>query len=281
MHTIQTTDLIRYRRFLEEQEKSGATVEKYCRNVERFRWWLPEGAGVEKSTVIRYKAGLMQQLSPAGVNTHLAALNGFFRFMQWEDCIVKPLQIQRQIFSPPEKEITREEYMRLVEAAREKSDNRLFLLLQLMASTGIRVSEIPHVTVEALRQGVVEIRLKGKIRTILLSSSICQQLEDYRVMNGIDSGPVFRSRYGNTMSRKDIWAQMKRLCRKAGVEESKVFPHNLRHLFARSFYREQKDIAKLADILGHSSLETTRVYLVSSGQEHRRILEQMHLTYEK
>lgn len=249
MKKIQPSDLEAYRCNLCEQERSTATIEKYCRNVKRFRRWLPEGAGVEKSTVIRYKAGLMQQLSPAGVNAHLAALNSFFRFAGWQDCIAKPLQIQRQVFSPPEKEITREEYMRLLEAAREKSDNRLFLLLQLMASTGIRVSEIPHVTVESLQQGMVRIRLKGKVRTILMPSAICTQLERYRLSAGIVSGPIFRSTNGNALDRKNIWAQMKRLCRKAEVPESKVYPHNLRHLFARSFYREQSDIVKLADIL--------------------------------
>lgn len=277
MNQICENDILAYRQYLAQQERSSATIEKYCRSLRLFRTWLPEDGRVEKGAVIRYKEQLAQRFAPAGVNATLAALNGFFRFSGWLDCVVKPLHIQRRVFSSADKELSREEYKRLVTAARQKKDTRLALLLQLMASTGIRVSEIRYVTAEAVREKSICIRLKGKVRTILLPEQLCKRLETYRKERNICSGPLFLTRTGRAMDRREIWAQMKGLCRSAGVSESKVFPHNLRHLFARSFYAEQKDIAKLADLLGHSNLETTRIYLLSSGQEHRRILDRLCL----
>lgn len=277
MNQMQREDIQAFRQYLAEQERSAATIEKYCGALERFYNWLPEEKSVEKAAVIRYKEFLAERYAPAGVNTALAALNGFFRFLGWMECVVKPLHIQRRVFSSVDRELSREEYRRLVRAAQEKNDTRLALLLQLMASTGIRVSEIPYVTAEAVERKMICIRLKGKVRTILLPDQLCKLLRKYQTERQIGSGSLFLTRTGRTMDRKEIWAQMKRLCRRAGVSEKKVFPHNLRHLFARSFYAQQKDIAKLADLLGHSNIETTRIYLLSSGQEHRQILDRLQL----
>lgn len=277
MKQMEKNSIQVFMQYLAEQERSGATIEKYQRALERFYDWLPEEKGVEKANVIRYKEQLTQRFAPAGVNTTLAALNGFFRFMNWLDCVVKPLHIQRRVFASADKEISREEYQRLVNAANQKKDTRMALLLQLMASTGIRVSEIRYVTAEAVEKKSICIHLKGKIRTILLPNKLCSSLRKYQREKNIRSGPLFLARTGRTMDRKEIWAQMKRLCRVAGVSEKKVFPHNLRHLFARCFYAQQKDVAKLADLLGHSSIETTRIYLLSSGQEHREILDRLCL----
>ena len=277
MHKMEHESIQKFKEYLVEQERSAATVEKYGHALERFCQHLSAGSGVDKVRVIQYKELLAQQFAPASVNATLAALNGFFRFVGWPDCVVKPLHIQRRVFVSADKELSREEYKRLVAAAQQKSDTRLALLLQLMASTGIRVSEIPYVTAEAVAEKVIRIRLKGKIRTILLPDKLCSQLKQYQKEKQITAGPLFLTRSGHVMSRKEVWAQMKRLCRSAGVPDSKVFPHNLRHLFARSFYAEQQDIVKLADLLGHSNIETTRIYLLSSGQEHRQILERLCL----
>ena len=277
MHQLTITDIQSYAEYLHTQERSPATIQKYRRSLERFYFWLPESKNVDKPTVITYKEMLSESHAPAGVNTILAALNGFFRWQNWQDCVVKPLHIQRKVFSAPETELTKEEYFRLVETARRKQDTRLELLLQLMASTGIRVSEIRYVTVESLNQNRVQIQLKGKIRTILLPGKLCHKLRKYQRQQKIISGPIFVTRDGKPIDRRKIWAQMKQLCSEAGVPKSKVFPHNLRHLFARTFYKSQQDIAKLADVLGHSSIETTRIYLLSSGMEHQKILDSLHL----
>lgn len=277
MRQIQKTDIQAFLKYLEEQERSRATIEKYGCVLERFYLWLPEEKAVDKVIVIRYKEMLAEKLAPATVNAVLAAINGLFRFLGWQDCVVKPLHIQKRVFSTADKELTRVEYQRLVYTAEKKNDTRLSLLLQLMASTGIRVSEIQYVTVEAVERKSVNIRLKGKIRTILLPGKLCCMLKRYQNKQKILEGPLFLTRTGRIMDRKEIWMQMKKLCDEAGIAKEKVFPHNLRHLFARSFYTQERDIAKLADLLGHSSIETTRIYLLSSGQEHRQILESLCL----
>ena len=277
MHQFHLSDIQKFGSWLQQQERANATVQKYQQCLERFYLWLPEGKLVDKTAVIAYKAFLLEHHAPAGVNTILAALNGFFRFQGWQDCNVKALRIQRRVFSDPEGELSKEEYFRLVKAARSRKDTRLTLLLLLMASTGIRVSEIRYVTAEAIAQGSAQIQLKGKIRTILLPEQLCCYLREFQTQQNIRTGPLFLSENGKPMDRRKIWLSMKRLCNIAGVPESKVYPHNLRHLFARVFYGSQKDIVKLADVLGHSSIETTRIYLVSSGNEHRRILEDLQL----
>lgn len=269
--------LERYTEHLREQERSAATVEKYTRALRTFYLWLQPEKEVTRETVMDYKHALPERRSPGGVNVELAALNGFFRFLGWNEFCLKPLRIQRKAFSDRSRELSRDEYERLVATAEERNDHRLSLLLQTMAATGIRVSEVTFITVEAVQTGKTEISLKGKIRTILLPGKLCRKLRKYVSRIGITNGPVFRTRTGRALGRKEIWAQMKALCAAAGVEPGKVFPHNLRHLFARVFYAAQKDIAKLADLLGHSSIETTRIYLLSSGTEHQRALDSLRL----
>ena len=224
-----------------------------------------------------WKEYLVAQYRPGTVNTMLVSLNRFFGFLGWHDCQVKTLRIQRRLFREESKELTREEYARLVSAAQSSGRERLVLLLETICSTGIRVSEVKYITVEALKLGKAEISLKGKIRTILLPNKLCRKLLKYAKKQKTVSGEVFLTRNGTGMSRKQIWAEMKSICAKAKVAASKVFPHNLRHLFARVFYKACHDVAKLADVLGHSSMETTRIYLISTGVEHAHTLERLRL----
>ena len=225
-----------------------------------------------------WKAHLVQQRqAPSTINTALAALNGLFRFLGWEDCRAKFLKVQRRIFRAPERELTRAEYARLLAAAKNSGDARLALLMESICATGIRVSEVKYLTVEAAQCGRAEIALKGKIRTILLPAKLCRKLLKYAKKQKIAHGEIFLTTGGKGMDRRQIWSAMKRLCRKAGVAPSKVFPHNLRHLFATAYYRVYRDIVKLADMLGHSSIETTRIYLVESGAEHQRQLDRLGL----
>lgn len=258
-------------------ERESATIEKYLREVELFTAWLDEQP-VTKEVVIKWKAHLTTSgYQPGTVNGKLSALNKFFSFMGWDDCLVKYLRIQRRVFCNPHKELSKEEYLRLLEAARDIGKERLALLIETICATGIRVSEARYITVEAADAGQVEITLKGKIRTILLPGKLCRKLVKYARKKKIASGEIFLTRSGRSLSRRQIWAEMKSLCIKAGVEQSKVFPHNLRHLFARTFYCACKDVVKLADILGHSSIETTRIYLIATGKEHARQLDRLGL----
>lgn len=262
---------------MRENERESATIQKYRHTLLTFYAWLPAEKTVAKETVRLYKSELTDQRAPAGVNTVLAALNGFFRYIGWEECRVKLLRIQRRVFAAQEKELSHRDYKRLVTAAKRRKNERLALLLQLMAATGMRVSEIAYITRERAFAGKIEISLKGKVRTILLPGKLRRALLQYAKQQKIKSGALFRTRTGRPLNRKEIWAQMKRLCTHAEVDPQKVFPHNLRHLFARTFYQAQKDIAKLADLLGHSSVETTRIYLLSSGKEHLAALNQLNL----
>ena len=262
---------------LSEDEHSQATLEKYSHALRQFRAWLPENGKVTKMAVVAYKNELTERYAPASVNGVLSALNGLFKFMEWQECRVKPLHIQRRVFSSREKELSRAEYERLVAAAEKRGSERLSLLFQLLGSTGLRVSEVHAITLDAVRRGKAEIRMKGKVRAILLPAKLCRKLLKYARRQKIASGEIFLARSGRPLNRKEIWAQMKHICRAAQVDPQKVFPHNLRHLFARVFYAAQKDIAKLADLLGHSSIETTRIYLLSSGEEHQHALDQLRM----
>lgn len=260
---------------LQNEERAGATIEKYMRDVREFAVWLNGGA-VNKEAALTWRERLLEAgRSPATVNAKLAALNNLFRFLSWDDCCVKFLKIQRQVFREQSKELTREDFKRLLDIARDLGRERLALLMETICATGIRVSEVPYITVEAAGRGRAEVRLKGKNRPILLPQKLCRKLLKYAKRHKITSGSIFVTGGGNTISRKQVWREMKSLCERAGVEASKVFPHNLRHLFATLFYRVCKDIVKLADVLGHSSIETTRIYLVSTGAEHARWLEKL------
>lgn len=273
---ITEETLAAFARQLGEEERSPATLEKYLREVRQFAAFLG-GREVTRELAAAWREELSARQSPATVNGKLTALDRLLAFLGWEDCRVKHLRVQRQLFRDSARELSREEYARLVETARHLGRGRLSLLMETICATGIRVSEVRYITAEAVREGRTEIALKGKIRTILLPGKLCRKLEKYARQKKITSGELFLTRSGRPMSRKQIWAEMKGVCRAAGVAPSKVFPHNLRHLFARCFYRVSRDVAKLADVLGHSSIETTRIYLISTGAEHARTLDQLRL----
>lgn len=275
--TITTEQIVSFGQFLREDERSKATVEKYLREVRMFAAFLGSGE-VTKAAVAQWKANLLaENYNPTTVNGKLSAIDRFLAFMGWEDCRVKHLRLQRRLFRESNKELSKAEYERLLSTAEESGKVRLSLLMETICATGIRVSEVRYITVEAAQAGKAEISLKGKIRTILIPGKLCRKLKKYAQKNKITSGELFLTRSGRTLSRKQIWSEMKALCKKAGVEASKVFPHNLRHLFARTFYNVCQDVVKLADVLGHSAIETTRIYLVSTGAEHTRMLEQLNL----
>ena len=273
---ITEETLAAFARQLGEEERSPATLEKYLREVRQFAAFLG-GREVTRELAAAWREELSARQSPATVNGKLTALDRLLAFLGWEDCRVKHLRVQRQLFRDSARELSREEYARLVETARRLGRGRLSLLMETICATGIRVSEVRYITAEAVREGRTEIALKGKIRTILRPGKLCRKLEKYARQKKITSGELFLTRSGRPMSRKQIWAEMKGVCRAAGVAPSKVFPHNLRHLFARCFYRVSRDVAKLADVLGHSSIETTRIYLISTGAEHARTLDQLRL----
>lgn len=273
---ITEETLAAFARQLGEEERSPATLEKYLREVRQFAAFLG-GREVTRELAAAWREELSARQSPATVNGKLTALDRLLASLGWEDCRVKHLRVQRQLFRDSARELSREEYARLVETARRLGRGRLSLLMETICATGIRVSEVRYITAEAVREGRTEIALKGKIRTILLPGKLCRKLEKYARQKKITSGELFLTRSGRPMSRKQIWAEMKGVCRAAGVAPSKVFPHNLRHLFARCFYHVCRDVAQLADILGHSSIDTTRIYLISTGSEHVKTLERLHL----
>ena len=277
MRTITERQIRGFTRFLTGEERSPATVKMYVRTTEELMLWLA-GRETTKELAVAWKEQLLErEYAPATVNVKLAAVNAFFKFCGWQDCCVKALRLQRRVFRDPGRELTKAEYARLVEAARDSGKTRLALLMETICGTGIRVSEVRYITVEAALAGRAEIALKGKVRTIMLPGKLCRKLLKYAKKNKIASGEVFLTRSGKSLSRRQIWTEMKAVCALAGVEPSKVFPHNLRHLFATTFYRACHDIVKLADVLGHSSINTTRIYLVTTGVEHARTLERLGL----
>ena len=274
---IITNELINnFKIYLYEGERSDNTIEKYMRDIRFFREWL-QGRNIDKSVVIEYKKELCKRYAVKSVNSMLSSINTFFAFMGWYDLKVKTLNIQWRIFADKSKELSKVEYERLLIAAKNKKNERLYYLMQTIASTGLRVSEIKYVTCEAVRQGQAVIVCKGKIRQIFLPKKLCQMLKTYIKSRNIKSGSVFITRSGKPLDRCAIWKMLKDLCESAGVSKDKVFPHNFRHLFARTFYSLQKDIVRLADILGHSSVETTRLYTMESGTEHIKQLQKLGL----
>lgn len=266
-----------YGQFLYREERSSGTIEKYLRDINTFVQWLGD-RDVTKELTATWKSCLLEQgYAPVTINSMLSALNGLFKFLGWNECRVKLLKIQRRLFRDTNRELTRSEYDRLLATAKELGRDRLALLIETIGATGIRVSEVKYITVEAARKGKAEISLKGKIRVILLSAKLCRKLLKYAKKQKTASGAIFRTKSGKNLSRRQIWAELKGLCERAGVAPTKVFPHNLRHLFATIFYKACKDIVKLADVLRHSSIETTRIYLVTSGTEHQRQLDRLGL----
>ena len=265
-----------FREHLILEERSVATIQKYIRDVKAFMAYAQNSA-ITKETVIAYKKYLQENYAVRSANSMLASINSFFSLFGWNDLKVKSLKLQQQIYCPEEKELTKAEYTRLCKAAQRRHNERLNLILQTICGTGIRVSELQFITVEAAKCGEAVVRCKGKTRAVFIVRELRQKLLRYAAEQNIQSGMIFVTRTGKPISRTNIWREMKALCIEADVNPQKVFPHNLRHLFARVFYGIEKDIAKLADILGHSSINTTRIYIISTGTEHRQHMENMRL----
>lgn len=268
--------IVEFKEHLFLEERSEITVEKYIRDVKAFAKYAQNNA-VTKETVIAYKKHLQENYAVRSVNSMLASINSLLAFLGWHDLRVKSLKLQQQVFCPEEKELTKAEYARLCKTAERKHNERLNLILQTICGTGIRVSELQYITVEAVKQGEAIVNCKAKMRSVFIVKELKQKLLRYAAEQNIKSGMIFVTRTGKPISRTNIWREMKALCEEANVNPQKVFPHNLRHLFARVFYGIEKDIAKLADILGHSSINTTRIYIISTGTEHRQRMENMRL----
>ena len=276
-HILTREQLNLFRQHLKQEDREQSTIEKYLRDLRLFAIWLT-GRTVTAEIAADWKNHLRTEgYKSETINSKLSSLNKFFTFMQWPECRMKYLKIQRKTFRSLRRELTKEEYLRLLETANAQGKARLGLLIETICATGIRVSEVKYITMEAIRAGCTDIALKGKIRTILLPRKLCRKLQKYAKKQKITSGEIFLTRSGKGISRRQIWAEMKALCKKASVAPSKVSPHNLRHLFARTFYRACRDVAKLADVLGYSSIETTRIYLISTGIEHARQIERLGL----
>lgn len=274
---ILTADIIEnFRKNLELQEKSTSTIEKYIRDVKAFSVYA-ENVAITKEKVIAYKKYLRNNYAVRSVNSMLASINSLFNSLEWHDLKVKSLKLQQQVFCSEDRELTKAEYARLCKTAERKKNKRLNLILQTICGTGIRVSELQYITVETAKQGEAVVNCKAKTRSVFIVKELKQKLLRYAAEQNIKSGMIFVTRTGQPISRTNIWREMKALCVEANVNPEKVFPHNLRHLFARVFYGIEKDIAKLADILGHSSINTTRIYIISTGTEHRKRMENMHL----
>ena len=273
---ITAKTIAEFKEHLILEERSEITVEKYIRDVKAFTAYT-QNTSVTKETVIAYKKHLQENYAVRSVNSMLASINSLFMFLGWYDLKVKSLKLQQQVFCPEDKELTKAEYARLCRTAERKHNERLNLILQTICGTGIRVSELQYITVEAVRQGEAVVNCKAKTRSVFIVKELKQKLLRYAAEQNIKSGMIFVAKMGKPISRTNIWREMKALCEEANVNPQKVFPHNLRHLFARVFYGIEKDIAKLADILGHSSINTTRIYIISTGTEHRQRMENMRL----
>lgn len=265
-----------FKKHLILEERSTSTVEKYIRDVKSFANFV-NGDEITKESVINYKKYLQENYAVRSVNSMLASINSMFAFLDWHELKVKSIKLQQQIYCPEEKELTKAEYARLCRTANQKHNKRLNLILQTICGTGIRVSELQYITVEAAKQGEAVVNCKSKTRSVFIVKELKQKLLRYAAEQNIKNGIIFVTKTGKAISRTNIWREMKALCAEANVNPQKVFPHNLRHLFARVFYGIEKDIAKLADILGHSSINTTRIYIISTGTEHRMRMENMRL----
>ncbi|MDR1531418.1 MAG: site-specific integrase [Clostridiales bacterium] len=272
---IMEEDIHGFVDWLKDEERAAATIEKYIRDIHAFAGWLG-GSPATKESAVAYKEHLTRSLAPASVNAALAALNKFFAFMGW-GIKVKPMKIQKQTFSDNNKEMTLEEYRRLLKAALALGKERMWLVLQVICATGIRVSELAFITIEAVRCGRAIITNKGKTRSVFIPKALAPLLLKYARNRQIVTGCIFITKNGTPLDRRNIWAEMKGLCAAADVSPGKVFPHNLRKLFAREFYKKHNDIVKLADILGHSDVKTTRIYVMETGEEHRKRVDELDL----
>lgn len=276
-HTVNDNMLEQFRNSLIEEEKSNATIEKYMRDMRSFLTYTEEKGGIDKETVMNYKKFLLEEYAVTSANSMLAAINRFFKFMGWYDCVVKAYRVQKESFRSADKELSRAEYYRLLNAAQKRGKQRLFLVMETICATGLRISELKFITVKSVYDGHARVVLKGKVRTILLPSQLCKKLKCYIKEKKMREGSVFVSRNGNPLDRSNILHDMKKLCGEAGVERKKVFPHNLRHLFACTYYRAEKNLSHLADILGHSNVNTTRIYTRMSSEEQIKQIETLRL----
>lgn len=274
--TLTPSLLDGFRSHMESEERSALTIEKYLRDLRKFQIFAGD-CSISKDVVLTYKEQLRTRYAVSSVNSMLASLNHFFEFMGWHEFKVRQLKQQRKVYCPEEKELTREEYYRLVKTAKESKKDRLCLIIQTICSTGIRISELSCITVGSVQSGTAYVECKGESRQIFLPYKLRTLLHNHVKLRCIRRGPVFITREGNPINRSNVWREMKALCRMANVQENKVFPHNLRHLFARTYYKMEKDISKLADLLGHSSINTTRIYIITTGAEHKQQIERMHL----
>lgn len=266
----------KFKQHLQNEERAFATIEKYCRDISAFMMWCREKE-ITKAVTLSYKAFISDKFAPSSVNSIISSLNSFFDFMGWLDVKLKSLKIQRQMFANKEKELSKNEYERLLHAAKLKQNEKLFLLMQTICSSGIRVSELKFITTDAIKDRKAIIKCKGKTRIVFLPKDLCKLLLLYVKKRNIKEGPVFVTKNGNPLDRSNIWKLMKSLCESANVSKNKVFPHNLRHLFARTYYNLQKDIVRLADVLGHSSIETTRIYTMETGEIHQKQIQKLGL----
>lgn len=265
-----------FKTYLKENERSDATIQKYLHDIRCFYVYVAEKE-LDKEMILEYKTELARKYAISSANSMIASLNTFFKYLGWNDFCVRQFKVQKKVYCNEEQEISRSDYMRLLGVAAEKKKDRLNLLIQTICGTGIRVSELSAITVEAVSNGEAIISCKGKTRKVFIVSKLRRKLLNYAKKSKIYTGAIFITRTGKPMDRSNIWREMKKLCKEANISEEKVFPHNLRHLFARTFYNMDKDIAKLSDILGHTSINTTRVYIISTGAEHRRQMENMRL----
>lgn len=265
-----------FKKHLIEQERSKYTIDKYIHDTRIFLEFVNDRS-VNKELVIEFKSFLEERYATSSANSMLAAVNKFLQFIGFTNLRVKPFKIQRVLFASEEKELCREEYIRLIEAAKRQKNERLMLIVETICTTGIRVSELKFITVESVRSGRAEIKCKGKFRTVFLPPQLCKLLKKYTQKQKITAGAVFITRSGKQLDRSNIWRDMKKLCSLTAVSPQKVFPHNLRHLFARTYYSLEKDLSRLADILGHSNINTTRIYTIESGHIHARQIERLNL----
>lgn len=272
-HFLNEAMIDEFRLRLEEEEKLSATIDKYIRDVRTFFAYAGVTESINKTTMIAYKECLITKYAAASVNSMLTSVNIFLKEMNWHDCVVKILKIQKEAFRAKERDLTKEEYYRLVRAAEKKGNIRLSLIMQTIGSTGIRISELKYITVAAINMGYASVCSKGKRRTVLLPEALCQKLKHYVREKKIQRGSIFVTRTGKNVDRSNVCHEMKALGREAGVMKKKIFPHNLRHLFALTYYRAKKDISHLADLLGHSNINTTRIYTLVSGEEQAKQIE--------
>ena len=276
MNKLTNENINAFKLRLYEEERSKNTIEKYIRDIKKLAMWLGNKE-LDKVGLLEYKKYLCENFAPKSVNSMLSSLNSYFTFIGQNDFRLKTLKIQRQIFMDCEKELTKNDYTSLLRIAKRENNDRLYYLMQTIGSTGIRISELKFVTVQALKTGKANINLKGKMRQVFLPEQLCKMLSAYIKKARITEGSIFVTRSGKPVNRSNVWKMLKSLCDKAGVSAKKVFPHNFRHLFARTFYALQRDIVRLADILGHSNINTTRIYTAETGDSHQKQLKMLGL----